>query len=171
MKTGKLVKSIVAFLLVMIISVSLAEPVKAASPIRSGIDVSYHQGAIDWNAVKSSGVQFAFIRAGSFKSGTDAYYHQNMKGAIAAGIPVGIYVYSYAISPEMAANEGLFAVTVAKDYPVSLPIAYDIEDAYHRGMSREQLQSLVNAFCNTVRAAGYYPIVYSSKNWFFSMTK
>ena len=65
MKTGKLVKSIVAFLLVMIISVSLAEPVKAASPIRSGIDVSYHQGAIDWNAVKSSGVQFAFIRAGS----------------------------------------------------------------------------------------------------------
>ena len=166
MKTGKLVKSIVAFLLVMIISVSLAEPVKAASPIRSGIDVSYHQGAIDWNAVKSSGVQFAFIRAGSFKSGTDAYYHQNMKGAIAAGIPVGIYVYSYAISPEMAANEGLFAVTVAKDYPVSLPIAYDIEDAYHRGMSREQLQALVNAFCNTVRAAGYYPIVYSSKNWF-----
>lgn len=139
---------------------------KAATPLRYGIDVSYHQGPINWNSVKASGVQFAFVRAGSFKSGTDAYYHQNMQGAIAAGIPVGIYVYSYATTPEMAANEGLFAVSVAKDYPVSLPIAYDIEDAYHKGMSSAQLQQLVNSFCNTVQAAGYYPIVYSSKSWF-----
>ena len=146
--------------------VSISNEAKAATPLRYGIDVSYHQGAIDWNAVKSSGIQFAYVRAGSFKSGTDAYYHQNMQGAVAAGIPVGIYVYSYAITPEMAANEGLFAVTVAKDYPVSLPIAYDIEDAYHRGMNADQLQALVNAFCNTVKAAGYYPMVYSSKSWF-----
>ena len=162
----RLIKPIVAAVLAATLVLAVAPEAQAAAPIRNGIDVSYHQGAIDWNAVKASGVQFAFIRAGSFKSGTDAYYHANMKGAIAAGIPVGIYVYSYAITPEMAANEGLFAVTVAKDYPVSLPIAYDIEDAYHRGMTPDQLQALVNAFCNTVRAAGYYPIVYSSKNWF-----
>ena len=154
-----------AFIALTVLTFSVHEA-KAAAPLRAGIDVSYHQGAIDWNAVKSSGVQFAFIRAGSYKSGTDAYFHQNMKGATAAGIPVGVYVYSYAVTPEMAANEGLFAVTVAKDYPVSLPIAYDIEDAYHRGMSKDQLQALVNAFCRTVQAAGYYPLVYSSKNWF-----
>lgn len=163
----KIIKSLSVFILTFAIAVS-ATPrvVKAATPIRYGIDVSYHQGAIDWNAVKASGVQFAMIRAGSFKSGTDAYFHQNMQGAIAAGLPVGIYVYSYAITPEMAANEGLFAVSVAKDYPVSLPIAYDIEDAYHRGMSADQLQTLINSFCNTVKAAGYYPMVYSSRNWF-----
>lgn len=161
----KIIKPLVVLLLILTMVLAVKEETKAA-PLRYGIDVSYHQGPIDWNAVKASGIQFAFIRAGSFKSGTDAYYHANMKGAIAAGIPVGIYVYSYAVTPEMAANEGLFAVTVAKDYPVSLPIAYDIEDAYHRGMTPDQLQALVNAFCNTVRAAGYYPIVYSSKNWF-----
>lgn len=164
----KLIKPLVSVLLITMLSFVVANEAKAAVPLRSGIDVSYHQGAIDWNSVKASGVQFAFIRAGSFKSGTDAFYHQNMQGAIAAGIPVGIYVYSYAITPEMAANEGLFAVTVAKDYPVSLPIAYDIEDAYHRGMTKDQLQALVNSFCNTVKAAGYYPIVYSSKNWFLT---
>lgn len=166
MKLKNLFKSAVAIIIAATVTISVTPEVNAATPLRYGIDVSYHQGAIDWNAVKSAGIQFAYIRAGSFKSGTDAYYHQNMKGAIAAGIPVGIYVYSYAVTPEMAANEGLFAVTVAKDYPVSLPIAYDIEDAYHRGMSAAQLQTLVNSFCNTVKAAGYYPLVYSSKSWF-----
>ena len=166
MKIRKLIKTCTALLLAVVVSVSIAPQVSAATPLRYGIDVSYHQGAIDWSAVPSSGVQFAFIRAGSFKSGTDAFFHQNMKGALAAGIPVGIYVYSYATTPEMAANEGLFAVSVAKDYPVSLPIAYDIEDAWHKGMTPDQLQALINSFCNTVQAAGYYPIVYSSKNWF-----
>ncbi|MDO4187457.1 MAG: GH25 family lysozyme [Lachnospiraceae bacterium] len=166
MRSISLKKIMIAIVMAVTFILAVAPEVNAAAPLRYGIDVSYHQGAIDWNAVKSSGIQFAYVRAGSFKSGTDAFYHQNMQGAIAAGIPVGIYVYSYAITPEMASNEGLFAVTVAKDYPVSLPIAYDIEDAYHRGMSADQLQALVNAFCNTVRAAGYYPIVYSSKNWF-----
>ena len=164
----KFLKSAVAMLLAGVLAFSFVPEVNAATPLRYGIDVSYHQGPIDWNAVKSGGVQFAIIRAGSFKSGTDAYFHQNMKGAIAAGLPVGIYVYSYATTPEMAANEGLFAVSVAKDYPVSLPIAYDIEDAYHVGMSADQLQALVNSFCNTVSAYGYYPMVYSSKNWFLN---
>ena len=170
-KISKVTKRTIALILSLVVTagcmiVSFPNEVQAATPLRYGIDVSYHQGAIDWNQVKSSGVQFAFVRAGSFKSGTDAYFHQNMKGAIAAGIPVGIYVYSYAVTPEMAANEGLFAISVAKDYPVQLPIAYDIEDAYHVGMTSAQLQALVDSFCNTVAAAGYYPIVYSSKNWF-----
>ncbi len=134
--------------------------------LKRGIDVSYHQETIDWNAVAASDIQFAFIRAGSFKSGLDAYFHTNMKGALAAGIPVGIYVYSYATTPEMAAQEGLFAVSCARDYPVSYPIAYDIEDSFHKGMTPDQLKALINSFCTTVQSAGYYPIVYSSKNWF-----
>ncbi len=152
---------VLAFALTMTVFV----PVKAQAA-RMGIDVSYHQGSIDWSAVKASGVQFAFIRAGSFKSGTDAYFHANMKGAIANGIPVGIYVYSYATTPEQAANEALFAISVAKDYPVSLPIAYDIEDSNHKALSNEQNIALVNTFCNTVANAGYTPIVYSYKNFF-----
>ena len=159
------IRAAAAFLAAAAIFTSV--PVRTeAAPLKMGIDVSYHQGAIDWNAVKSSGVQFAFIRAGSFKSGTDAYFHQNMKGAIAAGIPVGIYVYSYATTTQMAANEALFAISVAKDYPVSYPIAYDIEDSYHKGMSTAEIQALINTFCTTLENAGYTPIVYSGKNFF-----
>ena len=140
--------------------------VPIAGALKRGVDVSYHQGAIDWNAVAGSDIQFAFIRAGSFKSGLDSCFRANMSGAIAAGIPVGIYVYSYATTPEMAAQEGMFAISCAKDYPISYPIAYDIEDTYHKGMTPDQLKALINSFCNTVQSAGYYPIVYSSKNWF-----
>lgn len=143
---------------------SAGTPIPGA--IKRGIDVSYHQGAIDWNAVAASDIQFAFVRAGSFKSGLDACFRDNMSGAIAAGIPVGIYVYSYAITPEMAAQEALFAISCAKDYPVSYPIAYDIEDSFHKGMTAEQLNALIDSFCTTAQNAGYYPIVYSSKNWF-----
>lgn len=145
--------------------VTFAVPVEA-SAARKGIDVSYHQGAIDWNAVKASGIEFAYIRAGSFKSGLDAYFHANMKGATSVGIPVGIYVYSYATTPEQATNEALFAISVAKDYPVSLPIAYDIEDSNHKQLSNEQNLALVNSFCNTISNAGYTPIVYSYRNFF-----
>ena len=116
----KLLKAMAVILTALSVFTSVPVSTQAA-PLKMGIDVSYHQGAIDWNAVKASGVQFAFVRAGSFKSGTDAYFHQNMKGAIAAGIPVGIYVYSYATTTQMAANEALFAISVAKDYPVSDP--------------------------------------------------
>ncbi len=137
-----------------------------AGAMKRGVDVSYHQGKINWSSVAASDIQFAFIRAGSFKSGLDACFRDNMSGAIAAGIPVGIYVYSYATTPEMAAQEGLFAISCAKDYPIAYPIAYDIEDAYHKGMTPDQLKALINSFCNTVQGAGYYPIVYSSKNWF-----
>ena len=163
----KLLKAMAVILTALSVFTSVPVSTQAA-PLKMGIDVSYHQGAIDWNAVKASGVQFAFVRAGSFKSGTDAYFHQNMKGAIAAGIPVGIYVYSYATTTQMAANEALFAISVAKDYPVSYPIAYDIEDSYHKGMSMGDIQALINTFCNTIENAGYTPIVYSGKNFFNS---
>ena len=153
------------FMAILALTVFLAVPIRAQAA-RKGIDVSYHQGPIDWNAVKASGVEFAYIRAGSFKSGTDAYFHANMKGATSVGIPVGIYVYSYATTPAQAANEALFAISVAKDYPVSLPIAYDIEDSNHKTLTNEQNLALVNSFCNTISGAGYTPIVYSYRNFF-----
>ena len=73
-----------------------------------GIDVSKYQGEIDWEKVAASGVQFAFIRVGwagyegGIDEGADPYFDKNMKGAIAAGIPVGAYVYSYCKSADAA---------------------------------------------------------------------
>ena len=75
---------------------------KAAAPLAKGIDVSKYQGAVNWSAVKNAGYSFAFIKAGSAKSGLDPYYAVNMAGATAAGMKVGVYIYSYATTVEGA---------------------------------------------------------------------
>ena len=145
----------------------LSTPVtaKAAAPLAKGIDVSKYQGAVNWSAVKNAGYSFAFIKAGSAKSGLDPYYAVNMAGATAAGMKVGVYVYSYATTVEGAMTEAQFAIAAMEPYSVSYPVVYDLEDSIHKNMSPDQLAALTVAFCSTVQQAGYYPMVYSSKNW------
>ena len=138
---------------------------KAAAPLAKGIDVSKYQGAVNWSAVKNAGYSFAFIKAGSAKSGLDPYYAVNMAGATAAGMKVGVYVYSYATTVEGAMTEAQFAIAAMEPYSVSYPVVYDLEDSIHKNMSPDQLAALTVAFCSTVQQAGYYPMVYSSKNW------
>ena len=138
---------------------------KAAAPLAKGIDVSKYQGAVNWSAVKNAGYSFAFIKAGSAKSGLDPYYAVNMAGATAAGMKVGVYIYSYATTVEGAMTEAQFAIAAMEPYSVSYPVVYDLEDSIHKNMSPDQLAALTVAFCSTVQQAGYYPMVYSSKNW------
>lgn len=145
----------------------LAAPVRAeaATTIAKGIDVSKYQGAVNWSAVKNAGYSFAFIKIGSAKSGLDPYYAANMAGANAAGLKVGAYIYSYATTVEAAITEAQFAIAALEPYTVSYPVVFDLEDSVHKNMTPEQLASLAVAFCSTVQSAGYYPMVYSSKNW------
>lgn len=133
--------------------------------IAKGIDVSKYQGGINWSAVAASGIRFTFVKIGSSKSGVDPTFHANMLGANAAGLKVGAYLYSYATTPEAAVAEALFTIEALKSYPVSYPVVYDLEDSIHKGMSQQQLAALANAFCATIEAAGYYPMVYSNRNW------
>lgn len=160
-------KTLVTLLLALVMAVA---PVTTASAAVGdlGIDVSYHQGAINWQAVAADpqNIKYAFIRVGSFKSGVDAFFHANMQGAQAAGIQTGAYIYSYSTSPEMAVQEALFTIACIQNYPVSYPVVYDVEDTFHKLMTTEQLQVMIAAFCNTVESAGYFPMVYSSRNWF-----
>ena len=160
-------KRVLKYLTGMVLAVMvlfIATPAKAEAA-QYGIDVSYAQGTINWAQVKASGVvQFAFIRGGSFKSGVDKCFYQNIEGAVANGIPVGIYVYSYASTPAQASQEGLFAVSCARNYPVSLPLVFDIEGDTIKNASQETLQAMITSFCQVVEAAGYKPMVYSSKN-------
>lgn len=162
-------KRIAGFVLAAAVAVGtfLSTPVtaKAAAPLAKGIDVSKYQGAVNWSAVKNAGYSFAFIKAGSAKSGLDPYYAVNMAGATAAGMKVGVYVYSYATTVEGAMTEAQFAIAAMEPYSVSYPVVYDLEDSIHKNMSPDQLAALTVAFCSTVQQAGYYPMVYSSKNW------
>lgn len=146
--------------------VQQAHAIGAGSSIARGIDVSKHNLAIDWSQVPSSGVSFVFVKAGSTNSGVDPYFDANMQGANAAGLRTGVYLYSYATTVEQAQNEANLLMQWISNYTVSYPVVYDIEDACHKNMSQEQLQALINTFCSTVEANGYYPVVYSSKNMF-----
>ena len=133
-----------------------------------GIDVSAWQGPIDWQAVKNSGVTYAMIRVGNTEYGMDEYFAQNMIGANAAGLRVGVYVYTYATNALEAIQEAQFVLAAVAPFTVSFPIAIDIEDEVHKPLSPAQQAEIANAFCATVYNAGYTPMVYASRNWFLT---
>ena len=143
-----------------------AEAIGAGSSIARGIDVSKHNLGIDWSQVPSSGVSFVFVKAGSTNSGIDPYFDANMRGASAAGLRTGVYLYSYATNVEEAKNEANQLLQWIGNYTVNYPVVYDVEAPCHKNMSQGQLQELINAFCSIIEANGYYPVVYSSRNMF-----
>ena len=95
--------------------------------MKSGIDVSSHQGKIDWTNVRTD---FAILRAGYGReiSQKDAQFEANYEGANAAGIPVGVYWYSYAMTPEEAQKEAEVCLEVIKDKQFGYPIYFDVEE-------------------------------------------
>ncbi len=143
-----------------------ASAVTANGAIAKGVDVSKHNGAVNWEQVAASGMKFAFIKVGSTNSGVDPNFAANITNAQAAGLKTGVYLYSYATTPEAAANEADLVLQWISNYTVNFPIVFDIEDKCHKGLSEQQLIDIINAFCTRIDAAGYYPMVYSSKNMF-----
>ena len=135
--------------------------------ILTGIDVSEWQSNIDWSAVKASGIQYAMIRSGYGREllQIDDYFEQNYAGAVANDIPVGIYHYSYADSPEDAVREAQICLQILNGRSVTLPIAYDIEDNSQNWMSKEMLTEVAIAFCDEIKAAGYQPMIYCNPNF------
>lgn len=132
-----------------------------------GIDVSKHQGKIDWNKVKSAGIQFAMIRAGygRYDKQKDEQFEANYSGAKAAGIPVGAYHYSYAENAEQAKAEAQTLLNWIKGKTFEYPIAFDIEEADVYNLGKNAVSEIIKVFCSTVEAAGYYVCVYANKNW------
>lgn len=139
----------------------------------SGIDVSEHQGTIDWKKVKAAGIDYAMIRAGfgweEIDDQTDASLVQNVTGAKQAGLPFGLYHYSYADTVEEAKKEAEFLLDILEANNIapsdlSYPIAFDIEEPDRLNVSQRRVNTdMVNAFCEIIRDAGYLPMVYASK--------
>ncbi|MDD6919644.1 MAG: phage tail tip lysozyme [Eubacteriales bacterium] len=141
-----------------------------------GIDVSYHNGVIDWKKVKQSGVEFAIIKVGGRGYGTgklydDSQFEANIKGALAAGVKVGVYFYTAAMNEKEAVEEANYTIQKIKGYNITLPVAYDsenyyINDARDKNITKEQRTNNTIAFLETIRKAGYMPMVYSNKDSF-----
>ncbi len=139
-----------------------------------GIDVSKWNGSIDWNAVRNSGVTFVIIRCGYRGSSTgalikDQKFDSYIAGAEAAGLNVGLYVFSQAITEREAVEEASMAVTLASGHRISMPIFIDTEKASNgraNGLSAGERTQIMKAFCETVKSSGYTPGIYASKSWF-----
>lgn len=131
-----------------------------------GIDVSYAQGKIDWKAVKDSGVEFAIIRAGfgnanKYPNQVDTWFKYNIEEAQKVGIDVGIYWYSYADNAEGARNEAESCYQVIKDYNITYPVYFDIEEPKHKLLSAAEVSAIIEGFCSTIESKGYHAGVYS----------
>jgi len=135
-----------------------------------GIDVSRFQGKIDWNAVAADGVEFAFIRVGNrgYGSGAmleDENFVRNIKGATAAGIKVGVYYFSQAITEAEAIEEANFVLEKIAPYQVECPIVCDLEmiagdEGRADSLTPEQRTQMMKTFCDTIADAGYKPMIY-----------
>lgn len=146
--------------------------------IHNGIDVSKYQKTIDWNQVKQSGIDFAFIRVGyrGASSGglyPDTTYETNIKNANAAGVKVGVYIYSQAISPAEGVEEANYILERIKGYNITMPVVIDYEYSsaasdggrlFNANLSKETATATVNAFADQVAAAGYTPMIYANKD-------
>ena len=135
---------------------------------------SEHQLDIDWKQVAASGVDYAYIRVGwrGYTEGglfEDAYFERNIQGALDAGLHVGVYMFSQAVTVQEAIEEADFVLERIGKYNVTLPVVFDWEkieaaEARSHGLTMELRTDCARAFCETVKSAGYVPCVYFNRN-------
>ena len=141
------------------------------SKVMCGIDVSTHQGNIDWSAVKGK-TDFVIIRAGYGKNNVDARAKQNVQGCEANGIPFGLYWFSYAYTVEMARKEAQYLLEFVNGHTPLLPLYFDFEYdsenyANKNGVTITQklLCDMATAFCEELENAGYYAGIYANNDY------
>lgn len=141
-----------------------------AGAVAKGLDVSHHQGKIDWEKVSKSDIDFVIIRCGygnDLTSQDDKYFAQNVAGCEKYNIPYGIYIYSYALSKSDAKSEANHVLRLIKSTGAkpTYPIYIDYEDSSQNGLTPKQLGNFATAFFNKTIAAGYKAGVYANLNW------
>lgn len=144
---------------------------------KMGIDVSEFQGGdIDWKQVKDSGIEFVIVRVGYRAYGEsgelvkDDMFEQNIEGALDAGLEVGVYFFSQAITPGEAVEEAEFVLDLIRPYKITGPVVYDTEEikgdtARTDGNTRQEFTNYCKVFCDTVEHAGYDSMIYANMKW------
>lgn len=136
-----------------------------------GIDVSKWQGTIDWGKVAASRVEFAMIRCGvgssSGKVTADSMFAANLKGAVEAGISVGVYLYAYSKDASAARTEAenVVSMLATSGSLISYPVCWDVEDKNQLGLSRSEIFDMACAWRDVIERAGFIPGIYTSTSW------
>lgn len=136
---------------------------------KEGIDISHHQGNIDFEQLKGN-ISFAMVRTsyGSFYE--DKNYRQNINGLEKIGVPYGLYHFSYATNVNMAKEEAKGFLNIIKNYKPLYPVAIDIEKTNETSnVARDTLIDIAYTFCSEIEKHGYYVIIYSNLNYFNTM--
>ena len=144
--------------------------------VARGVDVSVHQGEIDWTKVADAGIEFAMIRVGYRGYGSegkmmgDTYFQRNIQGALDAGLKVGVYYFSQAVTVEEAREEAAYVLEQIAPYPISYPVVFDWERQNYSGSRTQKIPDtetmcrMANAFCEEIQTEGYQPMVYFYQN-------
>lgn len=138
-----------------------------------GIDVSYANGTIDWEKVAAAGIEWAMIRIGycynNGKLKVDTHFHYNIQQATAAGLNIGVYLFSYALTAQAAGVAAEEVMEVLSKYQIDLPLVFDIEDSSavkYTSFKKDVNTAIVKAFLSKVVAAGYVGMIYANKSFF-----
>ncbi len=142
-----------------------------------GVDISKHNGQVNFNSIKSAGVDYVMLRLGArgYSTGQislDDNFVENMEAAVEAGLDIGVYFYSQAVSLEEVMQEVNFVIQNLEPYRahITYPVAFDMENvpndkARIDGLSRDDKTAIANAFLGGIQAAGYAPMIYGNKEW------
>lgn len=134
-----------------------------------GIDVSEHQGVINWDQVKGQ-IDFAILRVGYGDNATsqdDAQFKRNMEECTRLGIPIGVYIYSYAVTIAQAKSEAEHVLRLIKGYKLDYPVYLDLEDDGTTGtLDNNTIGAIAKTFCDIIEGAGYYVGIYANTYWF-----
>ena len=147
------------------------------------IDISSYQKTIDFKKVKDSGIENVIIRCGftgygiSHSKNKDDFFEAHYKNAKSAGMNVGVYYYSCAVTEKEAQEEAEFVLSLLKGKQFELPIYMDVEDAHdvkasgvypenQQSIGKTRLTDVVNKFCETIENSGYTAGIYANKSWF-----
>ena len=133
------------------------------SKLYKGIDVSHHQGKIDWRQVKAASIDFAILRCGYIKSKetVDSQFENNYAGASSINIPLGIFFYSYALTEAAARKEAEFCYKLIKDKKIALPVFYDMEEKAQLNLGKQKVLTLFNIFKSYLTSKGVKVGIYS----------
>lgn len=130
-----------------------------------GVDISEHNGSVDFTALKKAGVEFVIIRCGfgsDYLNQDDSRFSENVRKADTAGMPWGVYLYSYATNTAMAKSEAQHTLRLLNGRKPAYGVWYDVEDP---GQANADLVSICETYCNAIEAAGLYCGIYSMLAW------
>ena len=139
--------------------------------MRFGIDLSEHNGNVDMSKVKASGIDFAILRMayGKNKTQIDKQFYNNYNKTLEYKIPIGVYIYSYAISKEDALQEAKLTLDLLKDIKIEYPVFIDMEDfdGYKKrnNVSNFTCVDICETFCKYIEENGYYVGIYANLDW------